>query len=189
MTLSDLNAIAGLASSVGVAFSVVYLALQVRQAERSQRAVMQQGRALRVSDANMRLVESGGWAIWMKGLRQPDDLSSDEIDQFTLLCRSSFISAEDSVLQYQAGLLDERPYKSFVAGVKALLANSPAMRAAWRMMASSFGPELNVFMEEVLRAPVMANTADWGGRWRDALEQEKEAVRALRHEATPTSAD
>ncbi len=137
----------------------------------------------------MQLVESGTWAIWLKGLRQPDDLSSDEIDQFTLLCRFSFISAEDSVLQYQAGLLDERPYKSYVAGVKALMANSPAMRAAWRMLANSFGPELNAFMDEALREPAMASPPDWRNTWRDMLGREKEALRVLSHEAMRTTSD
>jgi hypothetical protein len=76
-----------------------------------------------------------------------------------------------------------------VAAIGIAIAPFAAMRAAWRMLATSFGPELNAFMEEVLREPLMASLPDWRGKWRDMLGQEKEALRVLSHEAMRTTAD
>src|SRR5579862_4809924 len=50
MTLADLASIGSLISGVAVLISLIYLALQVRQAEKNQRALMNQGTAARVSD-------------------------------------------------------------------------------------------------------------------------------------------
>src|SRR5579859_6559562 len=57
MTLSDAASVAGIISSAAVALSLVYLALQVRQAERNQKAMMQQGRADRTTDLMMRIAD------------------------------------------------------------------------------------------------------------------------------------
>ena len=95
MTLSDWSEIAGIASGVGVAVSVIYLALQVRQAEKSQRAMMQQGRATRASEAAFRLAEPGFSALYSKGARAPKELTLEQIDRYMLTCRAAFLSAED----------------------------------------------------------------------------------------------
>src|SRR5689334_6518225 len=50
MTLSDLAAVGSLVSGVAVLVSLVYLALQVRQSERNQRAVLNQGYITRVTE-------------------------------------------------------------------------------------------------------------------------------------------
>jgi hypothetical protein len=51
MTLSDLASIGSLVSGVAVLVSLIYLALQVRQAEKNQRALMNQGTVARVSES------------------------------------------------------------------------------------------------------------------------------------------
>ena len=43
MTLSDISSIVGVISGLAVLASLVYLSLQVRQTERNQRALMNQG--------------------------------------------------------------------------------------------------------------------------------------------------
>ena len=53
MKLSDLASIGSLISSAAVLISLVYLALQIRQAERNQRALIHQGRASRMIAKNI----------------------------------------------------------------------------------------------------------------------------------------
>ena len=50
MSLSDWASIGSLVSSIAVLISLIYLALQVRQAERNQQASIRQGRATRMVD-------------------------------------------------------------------------------------------------------------------------------------------
>ena len=50
MSLSDLASIGSLVSGVAILVSLIYLAIQVRQAEKNQRAVLNQGYITRVAD-------------------------------------------------------------------------------------------------------------------------------------------
>src|SRR5215469_10903280 len=102
MNLSDAAAAAGIVSSAAVALSLVYLALQVRQAERNQRGLMQQGRADRVVDGTLRLVENPTLLdLLAKGQWTPEQLTLEEFDQYINYCRASFVSWEDSFLQHR----------------------------------------------------------------------------------------
>lgn len=59
MSLSDLANIATLLSSIAVLGSLVFLGQQVRQAARNQRAIMDRGRSVQVSD-------------WLQFIASPD---------------------------------------------------------------------------------------------------------------------
>lgn len=170
MTLSDWSAIAGIFSGVGVAVSVIYLALQVRQAEKSQRAMMQQGRATRAAEHAFNLAEPGFSALYSKGARAPKELTLEEIDRYMLACRAAFLSAEDSVLHYRAGQLAEEAYVAFVAGVRALVGRSAGIRAAWRLTGSNYSPALRELMEDAIRSAKPVSAADFQAQWVKACE-------------------
>jgi hypothetical protein len=67
MTLADLSTIAGLISSLAVLVSLIYLAIQVRQAERNQQASIRQGRATRAVDIILASAEPALVAAMPKG--------------------------------------------------------------------------------------------------------------------------
>jgi hypothetical protein len=169
MTLSDAAAAAAIVSSGAVALSLVYVAVQIRQAEKNQRGMMQQGRADRASDAALRLADPTLGPVWQKGRRAPEDLSLEELDQFLMLCRMNFLSAEDSFLQHAAGLMDKTAYASFVAGVRTLSATFPGLRAAWLMSRSQYGAEFARFMDAIVAAGG-APSGDRLAQWRTAVE-------------------
>ena len=111
-----------IASLAGVG-SLMYLGLQVRSADRSQRAMMQQGRANRMTTLFIALARPELSGVWRKGTDADPTMTREEVVQWMLMCRAGFLSAEDSFLQYQAGALDQASYDSFCAG-RALLHGS-----------------------------------------------------------------
>ena len=150
MTLTDLAAVASVISSIAVAVSLIYLALQVRQAEKNQRALMQQGRADRVSDLVLRISEPNLAGVFNKGMVDPGALSADEINRFVTISRAMLVSAEDSFLQRRAGMLGDEAFRSFAAGLRNLFATSPGLRVAWRLTSQQYGPDFGAFMEAQL---------------------------------------
>jgi hypothetical protein len=168
MTLADWSEIAGIFSGVGVAISVIYLALQVRQAEKSQRAMMQQGRATRASEAAFKLAEPGFSALYSKGARAPKELTLEEIDRYMLTARAAFLSAEDSVLHYRSGQLSEEAYLAFAAGVRALVGRSAGLRAAWRLTAQNYSPALRELMDDAIRNAKPVSAAEFQAMWVEA---------------------
>jgi hypothetical protein len=172
MTLSDIAAFASIVSSAAVALSLFYVALQVRQAERNQRGLMQQGRADRVSNASLAISLPETASVWIKGARRPETLSAEELERFLLLCRAAFISGEDSFLQHKAGLLDAVAFRSYVAGLKGQLIGSRGLRAAWRIQSNQFGADYSAFVDGVLAQVIPQPTQDRMAMWSNLLQEE-----------------
>jgi hypothetical protein len=86
VSIEDIYYVSQIISVVAVIASLIYLSLQVRQTERNQRAMMQQGRADRVSDAVMRTSDPQMSGVFQKGSRCPETLSPEEVDRYILIC-------------------------------------------------------------------------------------------------------
>jgi hypothetical protein len=170
ITLADAATIAGIVSSAALTISLVYVALQVRQAEKNQRGLMQQGRANRLDAILLSMAEPQIASVWLKGSQEPSRLSALELEQFLLICRAAFLSGEDSFLQHKAGLLDELAFRSYSAGARGQLMGSLGMRAAWRLLAHQFGPEFVAFMEEHLSHLSAQGAPDRLEQWSAAVE-------------------
>jgi len=172
MTLSDAAALASIVSSAAVAASLVYVALQVRQAEKNQRALMQQGRADRAWEGAFRTADPAVSGLFSKGMRRPEELSTDELDRFLSICRAAFLSGEDSFLQRKSGLLDRTAYDSFIAGLKGYVSAAPGLRAAWRLTSNQFGPEYAAFMDQIVESTPRTAQTDLLARWKDIVLSE-----------------
>jgi hypothetical protein len=68
MTLEQIFYLSQSVASVAVVGSLIYLGLQVRSAERGQRAIMQQGRADRASNAALAIASPELARVFQKGL-------------------------------------------------------------------------------------------------------------------------
>jgi hypothetical protein len=158
-------------ASIAVVCSLVYLALQVRQAERSQRAMMQQGRADRTSQASLAIATPELAAVWNRGGDGDPTMTPDEVAQFLLMCRAAFLSGEDSFLQHKLGTLDSSAFESYSAGVRAYLSR-PGFRAAWRLSAPQFGKAFRDFGDAQIAAIPVAPDVDVYAEWKKALLSE-----------------
>jgi hypothetical protein len=116
MTLEEIFYASQSVASIAVVGSLIYLGLQVRGADRSQRAIMQQGRADRASKASLTVAGTELARIWEKGMAGDTTLTREEVTQWLLLCRAAFLSGEDSFLQYRAGALNQAAFDSYLRG-------------------------------------------------------------------------
>jgi hypothetical protein len=166
MNLTDLASIGSLLSGAAVLGSLIYLGLQVRQTEKNQQALVQQGRAQRVGNAVFNLAGEEISALYHKGARRPETLTGPELDRFLMICRAAFLSAEDSYIQHEAGLMNATAYASFVAGVHANL-SSPGFRAAWSLLSPYFGAGFVAFMNtHIAERPLPVAPPDPLERWK-----------------------
>lgn len=164
MTLEEITVASQIAAALGVIGSLIFVGMQVRYAERSQRGLMQQARADRTSVGSLTVAGQELARIWMKGGAGDADLTPVEFTQWLLLTRSAFLSGEDSVLQYKAGLLSKETYDTYVAGVRFYM-TKPGFRAAWKIQRMQFGLEFRAFgdaiINEVSVAPAVDSLAEW----------------------------
>ena len=168
MSLEDIFYLSQSVASVAVVGSLIYLGLQVRSTERSQRAIMQQGRADRTSHGSIAIASPELARVFHKGSAGHADLTREEFTQWMMICRALFLSAEDSFLQHQAGQLDRKAFDSYVAGVRFLM-KSPGMRAAWKLSAGQFGSDFGDFVTALVEQTPVAQNPDAYAQWQQLV--------------------
>ena len=176
MTLSDLASIGSLISGVAVLASLIYLAQQTRQNVRHSRALIQQGRAARISDTALRLAELRESDAIDRCFEGSPEVSAKDLARFLFLCRAIFVSAEDSYFQHQQGLLDDMAFESFESSVKSGM-GAGGVAAAWVMTANMYEPQFRDYMNRMmgdLKAP--------SARIQRGLDRWKEAIAAVSQE-------
>ena len=171
MSLSDLSSLASAASAVTVVISLLFLNRQIRLAEKSQRALIQQGRAGRTVDIAMCLMAPDFAGVYYKCMNGDGSISETQLGQFVGHCRAVFLGAEDSFLQHRESLLDEMAFVSFTASLRELLV-SPGMRAMWQMTRDWYGPEFGTFMDQIVNEALNLPRIDHLTRWKAAVVTE-----------------
>ena len=172
MTLSDLASLGSFVSGFAVLTSLVYLARQVRQAERNQQISIRHSRVSRTVDLHLALADPAGADAWLHGLARPDDITQAELIQFINLCRAHFFHFEDSFYQRESGVLNDAAFETVVGGVR-LLARSPGWRAAWKMARPNFGGRFLSFMDGVIAKSAAEPPVDLSVEaWRAAFASE-----------------
>jgi hypothetical protein len=177
MTLENIFYISQSIASVAVVASLIYLALEVRHAERSQRGMMQQARADRTANASLATADPELARVWLKGMAGDADMNPVEFTQWMLMARGAFLSGEDSILQYKAGLLSRETYESYVAGVRFFLAR-PGFRVAWKLSRMQFGSEFRAFCDTILNEVSVADAVESHAEWSALVEAEKSGAAA-----------
>jgi hypothetical protein len=124
---------------VAVVATLAFLLLQLRQANRSQKAAIQQGRTDIVT-WTMRQSEPQMSALIARLFEGETTLTSAEAQSFGSYAAAFFWHMEDSFLQHRGGTLDGTGWATDVATLRGFLA-IPAFRVAWKFnRASSSGP-------------------------------------------------
>jgi len=149
MNLGDFSSLANLASNLAVLVSLLFLGLQVRQGNRNQRSLMQQGRSVRNVELLARLGEPR-LAKLMTRVAGNEELADAEYYQLYGYLASVFWSYEDCFFQFRAGMLDEQSWSSDVATLKRLF-SSPVYRAVWKAARGALGEDYRGFLDGLAR--------------------------------------
>lgn len=172
MSLSDLASIGSLISSIAVLISLIYLALQVRQAEKNQQASIRQGRATRAVDIILAAGEPSVAQALPKGVAGDAGITPAEFGQFSAIYGAFLASAEDTYLQYKEGLLSEAVFASFSASWRQTLAN-PGVRALWTLRRLGFESGFAAFMDRLMAEAPKAVPTDFLAAWKTQVAEEK----------------
>jgi hypothetical protein len=178
MTLADISSIATAISAFAILISLIFVNIQVRQAEKYQRASIQQGRASRTADIAMSLMEPDFAEVHSRCMRGDANITEAQLRQFFGYCRAVFLGAEDSFIQHEEVLLDEKAYLSFISSIKVLLV-SPGIRVMWQMTRDWYGPEFAAFMDVFAREAAKQPPIDQLAQWKEAVTAEIDRCKAV----------
>jgi hypothetical protein len=165
MTLSDLASIGSLVSGVAVLISLIYLALQVRQSDRNQRTLLQQGSSIRNAQGAARLIEPHLAALYAKAVHNETDFTTAQVVQLATQLRASLLGFQDQYMLKRLSLIDSIQLESQERVYQVTLA-LPIMRALWISSRSSYAPEFASYVDATIKDVPLAAPADLGDRLR-----------------------
>ena len=177
MTLTDLASWGSLLSSVAVLVSLLFVGVQIRQSNRNQRSLMQQGRSARNVDLLCRLTDPKLSELLLRVLRGETVTDSEYLMLYGYIA-SVFWSYEDSFLQFRSGTLDAKSWASDVATLKRLLKN-PAYRAVWRAAKEAMASDYSSFIDSVVVEGRQNAPADVPSVLKQYIAEEKQALTKL----------
>jgi hypothetical protein len=174
MTLSDLASIGSFVSGAAVVVTLAFLVIQMRQANRNQRALMQQMRSARSIDTILRHAEPGLNDTISLAMRGEAALEDVQIRSFLAAIDATLFNWEDSFLQWKAGTLDAAGFQSDENSLRDLAA-VPAFRVAWRMGRQYFSSGYREFVDTVMHEVKVAEPPDLKSIWTAMMAEERAA--------------
>jgi hypothetical protein len=169
MSLEDAYFISQIVAAIAIVASLIFVALQLRQSDRTQRAAMHQVRAERVIGFYTRLSDMA--PLMTKASRTPDKLTGEETWQLRSVIMMLILNLEDQLWQREQGLLDPESVERTRSAARRIL-SVPAMRAAWRIQKPMILPaQAEVFEREIIAGQPLAPEADVDAIWQAALAE------------------
>ena len=159
MTLSDLAAIGSLVSGIAVLVSLVYLALQVRQTEKNQRALINQGATTQSRDSIRAFAEPHMAALISRAVAGERNFTAPELVQMSMALRLTLIGMQDVLFQHQEGLIDEGTLDNGFRASGSILAQ-PVFRALWLEGRGTYVPEFASRVDKLIADRPVAKPVD-----------------------------
>lgn len=131
MTLESIYFISQIVSAVAIAASLIFVGLQLRQSDKTQRAVMHQSRADRLlSMANINLQPQVA-ASMQKAFRMPEELTPGDLATLSVVTHYMVTHYDDVKWQHEAGFLDGVSARQNRVALRGFF-SSLGVRALWQ---------------------------------------------------------
>jgi hypothetical protein len=174
MSLADLASIAGVLSSLAVFGSLIYLALQVRQADRNQRTLLQQATSARNMESLWRFSEPHYAGIVARVYQGESDFTPAEAMQLGFLLRASLFGLQDQFMLKKLGLVDPLQSESVERGLQRLL-GTPAFRALWKASRATYHADFAAYVEALVGDAPLGPPLDFAAQIKAGVADAKAA--------------
>jgi len=162
---------------VAVVATLAFLLLQMQQANRNQRALLQQGRSARVTELILKRTEPEWSRALTRGLQADLAIEDWQVEGINAFFAALFWSIEDSFLQYRAGLLLPTSWETDAATLRGFFA-VPACRVAWTMNRDLMSGDYRDHVDGLMREIKPQAPSDILATWRMLMSQELAAAAA-----------
>ena len=157
MTLEEMYFVSQIVAAVAIVASLIFVGIQLRQSERTQRAAMHQGRTQRGMDMALRSADPQFGAAFGAFIRGDTSVTADQFWQVSALIRAMVLNLDDVVWQEKAGLLDKQSLDNTVAPMRRLF-SLPGIRAVWHMVRPTYSAETAALIDKLVVADLPLDT-------------------------------
>jgi hypothetical protein len=177
MTLAELSDLAQTIAAIAVVVSIVYLAIQTRQAAQNAKAAIHEDRAATILGHIENMIDSDFHPVWNKGNRIAADMSDEEAERYMLFVAGVVLVWEERFRQKQEGMMTGDRWASSERTIRTFT-TAPGFRAMIAVMRPGFDPEFGALMDKHLAQGRAAPDGNRAAVWRAAATRELAAPTA-----------
>lgn len=149
MSLTEVSTAASILSSLAVAASLIYLALQTHQNAKHSRALVNQGRLALIANLSLKATDADVAAALLKPVGVTPTEENIRQAQFGYWVAAANVGWMDSFAQHERGLLDDDVYLTFRRTLANIL-NQPEARTMWENYLRVPGTKYAAFVDDVI---------------------------------------
>jgi hypothetical protein len=146
------GAISNLLGAAGVVASLIYLAIQIRQNTRTERARAFQDIFSGFTAQNLEMFGPGNIDLIISGMRDFNSLPGRDKLRFDHLMMGYFNVLEATIFSKRAFLLGEETLENWSYSLRTRFLPYPGMRDWWSQARPIFAPETRVWVDEQISA-------------------------------------
>ena len=175
MILEQIFYVSQIIGSATLVGSLIYLALQTRQAARSQRAIMHANREQAVEDIALKIGDPTFDVIWRDGAYASPDMNIFEAHQFAWFARAHLNRFQEHFLGWREDLIDDERW-STTRGHLRMILSYPGYRAFYRMWRSTANPKFRALADGIMEDAKKKEAPDDARAWLMLATEEREAM-------------
>ena len=171
MTLEAVYFLSQIVAAVALIASLLFVGLQLRLSDKTQRALVHQATIQRTIELNQRLTDAHIVALVSKARDPRTSWSVEEIGQMRAIIRVIVLHVTDMQWQHRAGLLDASTFDSILTATRGLFA-LPGVRIGWQVIMPHVTASDRALVETLLLQDLPATiTSDLTATWRTLAAQ------------------
>ena len=159
MTLSDLASIGSFVSGLAVVTTLVFLLIQVRQTEKNQRALLNQGALSRTTDTVMWNGQHELSALCNRVSLNETNFSNEELWKLLGLLRVNILNLQDAHIQRKQRLVDHATLEQAVRAFEFWMTR-PVMRGIYKTMRENVATDTRLYIDEMIGALPLGEPLD-----------------------------
>ncbi|WP_395645581.1 hypothetical protein [Terricaulis sp.] len=159
MTLEQISYLSQTIAAVAVIASLVFVGVQIRQSEKSQRAVMHDNRLRVLRETALHISLPGVTESYIKGSNGDPDITQTEWTQFLFVMAVQDITRDEQYRQYREGLISAERWRQSQATIMSSM-TLPGYRAIYHINRPFFSVEYQALLDGMLK-DIMPTDPDW----------------------------
>ena len=177
MSLEQIFYTSQIIAAAALVGSLIYLALQTRQAALNQRAIMHANREQAVEEISLRIGDPAFGAIWREGVYASPDMDVFKAHQFAWFARAHLNRFQEHFFGWREDLIGDERW-STTRGHLEMMLSYPGYRAFYRMWRTSANADFCALADQVLEEVRGRDAPDDARLWLTLAAEEKVAIDA-----------
>jgi len=171
MTLETVYFLSQIIAAAALVASLIFVGLQLRQSDKTQRALAHQSTIQRTIDLNRALTDPHIIGLVMKARDPRSTWSPDEIWQMRAVIRVIVLHVTDMQWQLRAGLLDVNTFDSVLTVTRGVF-SLPGVRICWEMILPRMSAADRALVDTLLlKDQPPATATDLAASWQRVADQ------------------